>query len=144
MTGIKCPNCGGTHYVYKHSMTTALGWVEEYKDGKLISQNPNTTTSYYTCCECNHNFEVEEQFGEIQSITDKGKPTEVPVAGQLLGITQGSTVDPNWFILKDTKADSNQIELPIKSEMQQLHEDLQEILIELRCLYGALSAKIKD
>ena len=75
---IKCPNCGASHYVEHYSMTTALGWTPEYKDGVMISKNPNTTTTHCTCCECHHKFTYSEQYGEILDITDNGPEVQVP------------------------------------------------------------------
>ena len=143
---ITCPFCGKSHYTYHYSETTALGWVPEFVDGKCVTKNPNVVTSHYTCCECGHDFEVKEQFGEIQSITDKGKPAEVPlvVGPSLNEIAESDTVDPNWYIFKDTKTDSNWVELPIKSDIQQLHEDMQDILTELRCIYAALASNMQS
>ena len=75
---INCPHCGASHYVYHYSMTTALGWQQEYKDGMLINNNPNVSTSYCTCCECNHDFFYTEQYGEVQEIVDQGEHPEIP------------------------------------------------------------------
>ena len=75
---IKCPNCGESHYQYHYSTTTAMGWIQEYKDGIPVNSNPNISTSYCTCCECGHDFYYTEQYGEVQSIVDQGKRPEVP------------------------------------------------------------------
>lgn len=76
---INCPNCGKSHYVQHYSTTTALGWVQEYENGIPLNSNPNVSTTYCTCCECNHDFFYTEQYGEIQDIVDKGERHEVPV-----------------------------------------------------------------
>lgn len=53
---IKCPHCGESYYSEHYSMTTALAWTPIYKDGKLISTNPNTTTTFCTCMNCGKDF----------------------------------------------------------------------------------------
>ena len=75
---IKCPNCSASHYQLHYSTTTAIGWIQEYKNGEPVNNNPNISTSYCTCCECGHDFYYTEQYGEIQSIVDQGKKPEVP------------------------------------------------------------------
>ena len=61
----KCPNCGANHATYHYTISTALHWTPVVKDGTLISNDPNFSSSYYTCCECGNNFIVREQYGEI-------------------------------------------------------------------------------
>ena len=75
---IKCPNCGESHYQYHYSTTTAMGWIQEYKNGEPVNSNPNISTSYCTCCECGHDFYYTEQYGEVQNIVDQGKKPEIP------------------------------------------------------------------
>lgn len=66
---IKCPYCNNSYYELKYSSTTCLGWAHVYKDGELISSNPNTTTHYCLCLACGQEFTYTE--GGI-------KTTEVP------------------------------------------------------------------
>ena len=79
MSNIKCPNCGASHYEYKYSMTTAVYYPPIYKDGVNTNPDGNTTTTLCRCCECNHNFSYQEQFGEIFNISDDGEATTIPV-----------------------------------------------------------------
>ena len=57
---VVCPKCGKSHYAYLYSTTTLLGWTPIYKDGKLISKDPNVTTNYLECMECGHHFTTTE------------------------------------------------------------------------------------
>lgn len=66
---IKCPYCNNSYYELKYSSTTCLGWAHVYKDGELISLNPNTTTHCCLCLACGKEF----------TYTDGGiKTTEIP------------------------------------------------------------------
>ena len=76
---IHCPNCHKSHYTERYSTSTLLGWSPEYINGLLVDNNPNTTTTYCTCCECHHNFYYTIQYGEIQEVIDEGEPEKVPV-----------------------------------------------------------------
>ena len=57
---VVCPKCGKSHYAYLYSTTTLVGWTPIYKDGKLITKNPNVTTNYLECMECGHHFTTTE------------------------------------------------------------------------------------
>ena len=89
---IKCPNCEKSHYVEHYSTTTALGWVQEYKNGELVNSNPNVSTTYCTCCECGHDFFYTEQYGKVQEIVDKGKRQEVPTLKMPINVLSGGEV----------------------------------------------------
>ena len=58
---IKCPKCGESYYRENYSTTTALYWAPIYKNGVLINENPNTTTTYCTCCNCGNNFTINSK-----------------------------------------------------------------------------------
>lgn len=53
---IVCPNCGESYYAENYSTTTCMGWTPIYKNGVLINENPNITTTYCTCCNCGKSF----------------------------------------------------------------------------------------
>lgn len=53
---IKCPNCDESYYQENYSITTCLGWTPIYKNGVLINENPNVSTTYCTCLNCGNNF----------------------------------------------------------------------------------------
>ena len=116
---IKCPNCGESHYITHYSTTTALGWVQEYKDGIPINNNPNVSTTYCTCCECHHDFFYTEQYGKVQEIVDKGRRQEIPTlkmpinassGGEVLTVSsEDMTVKPHTNIWK-TMATNEEIE----------------------------------
>lgn len=51
-----CPHCGESYYAERYSTTTALAWTPVYKDGMLMNENPNTTTTYCRCLNCGKDF----------------------------------------------------------------------------------------
>lgn len=53
---VRCPNCGESYYAENYSTTTAMYWTPIFKNGVLINDNPNTTTTYCTCCNCGKSF----------------------------------------------------------------------------------------
>ena len=53
---IKCPYCGESYYQEHYSTCTCLGWTPIYKNGVLINENPNITTTHCTCCACGKSF----------------------------------------------------------------------------------------
>ena len=61
---ISCPYCGKSHYRELLGMTTCIMWYPEYKDGKLVNHNPNSTTLNCECCECGKHFTIESCNGE--------------------------------------------------------------------------------
>ena len=79
MKNIYCPNCNSTHWIEHFSMSTAMGWVQEYENGLPINSNPNIITTKCTCCECHHDFTYKVQYGEILDIIDEGEKPQVPV-----------------------------------------------------------------
>jgi DNA-directed RNA polymerase subunit RPC12/RpoP len=50
--GIKCPNCGSTHFMIGQSSMTCVYYPPIIKDGININPDRNKTTTSYTCCEC--------------------------------------------------------------------------------------------
>ena len=130
---IKCPNCGGSHYQYHYSTTTAMGWAQVYKDGVLQNSNPNVSTSYCTCCECGHDFYYTEQYGEIQSIIDQGKRPEVPTINVPINAPSSGealTVKAEDVLFMPTKEETA-ITIPtdkeIKDEINELKKEISEI-----------------
>lgn len=53
---IKCPNCGESYYQEKYSVTTCMYSPAVFKDGKLISKDPNYTTTQCHCLNCGADF----------------------------------------------------------------------------------------
>ena len=51
-----CPYCGESYYAENYSTTTAMYWAPIFKNGVLINENPNTTTTHCTCCNCGKSF----------------------------------------------------------------------------------------
>ena len=66
----KCPNCGANDAYYRYAVSTLLGFTPIVKDGAFIMNDPNITTTKYTCCKCGHDFSVREQYGKILDISD--------------------------------------------------------------------------
>lgn len=52
----KCPHCGESYYVEKHSICTSMFCPPIYKDGVNINPDRNTTTTYCTCIACGKDF----------------------------------------------------------------------------------------
>jgi hypothetical protein len=124
---VYCPNCGQSYYGTNYSTTTALGWTQIYKDGKALNCNPNTTTTYCTCCNCKHNFHYEEQYGEIYNITDDGLPPEVPVL-EMSSITEIDLTTPVYtdMVAKGTQM-KNSIQLPTMADIEDIKARLAKL-----------------
>ncbi len=54
-----CPACGESYYYEKYTTTTCLYCVPLYKNGVLITKDPNKTTHYCTCAACGKEFVFE-------------------------------------------------------------------------------------
>lgn len=128
---IKCPNCEKSHYVEHYSTTTALGWVQEYKDGELVNSNPNVSTTYCTCCECKHDFHYEEQYGEIIKIIDDGEKPEVPILEVPLTISNDSKIDPERLLAPSSNFE-NAIHIIAGEELTELKEQIKELYDEIK------------
>ena len=55
-----CPHCGKSHYAVHYSVSTLVGWTPIYKDGVLMNQNPNVTTTYCNCLNCGQDCNFKE------------------------------------------------------------------------------------
>ena len=53
-------HCGKSHYAVHYSVSTLVGWTPIYKDGVLMNQNPNVTTTYCNCLNCGQDFTFKE------------------------------------------------------------------------------------
>ena len=71
---IKCPNCGASHYTEGPSQRTSLYCPPIWKDG--VNQNPDTniTTIEAHCLECDFDFEIKKQNGEIWTVLKSYNP----------------------------------------------------------------------
>lgn len=47
-----CPDCGAKDFEDLGSSTTLLGRIPRYVNGKLVSKNPNHTTTGFKCYKC--------------------------------------------------------------------------------------------
>ncbi len=71
---IKCPNCGESYYAELYSTVTCMGWTPIYKDGILINENPNITTTNCRCCNCGTVFSYtnkQEMSSSLDSIVPR-------------------------------------------------------------------------
>lgn len=67
----KCPYCGESYYAENYSTTTAMYWAPIYKNGVLINENPNTTTTHCTCCNCGKSFSyTNKKYEKMQTSLD--------------------------------------------------------------------------
>ena len=130
---IKCPNCGESHYQYHYSTTTAMGWIQEYKNGEPVNSNPNISTSYCTCCECGHDFYYTEQYGEVQSIVDQGKKPEVPTLN--ISINEPSAGEVLKVKAEDVlfmpSGKETTITIPTDKDIKEVKDEIQELKKEL-------------
>lgn len=55
---IKCPYCGESYYTIRSTVSTLIACESVYKDGKLISKDPNTYTTHCHCLNCNKDFNI--------------------------------------------------------------------------------------
>jgi len=79
LTDFKCPNCGGTSFLYKYSTSTLLAGTTTIENGKVEYHDPNWHTSYYTCTNCHHKISVQEKAGTAPVIEDHGEIPITPV-----------------------------------------------------------------
>ena len=68
MNAIQCPKCNVSYYVEQATIATLLAWEPIYKDGKLISQDPNTYTTSCKCMACGQGFDIIRKAGEEAKI----------------------------------------------------------------------------
>lgn len=104
---INCPNCGKSHYIENYFTTTALGWAQEYEDGIPVNSNPNTSTTFCTCCECKHDFSYREQNGEIFDIIDRGIKPEIPTIQTPINITTENEETPTYTPIENINVQPN-------------------------------------
>lgn len=67
----KCPYCGESYYAENYSTTTAMYWAPIFKNGVLINENPNITTTHCTCCNCGKSFNyTNKEYSPMQTSLD--------------------------------------------------------------------------
>jgi hypothetical protein len=124
---IKCPNCGESYYTEHYSTTTAMGWSAVYKDGKMISENPNITVSYCTCCSCHHDFHYTEQYGKIIECIDDGKKPEVPtIEFSSINGYGPLDIDPKILCAKSS-IDENGVTIPTMEDIEDIKKRLDRL-----------------
>ena len=62
--GIKCPYCGECYYREDYSTSTCMYCPPIIKDGKLISDDANTTTTHCHCLNCGEDFSIVHTHGK--------------------------------------------------------------------------------
>ena len=67
---IKCPYCGESFYSEGYSIATAIYSPPVYKDGKLISTDPNIYTTHCHCLSCDKNFNIIRNSNGIKVVKD--------------------------------------------------------------------------
>lgn len=137
---IKCPNCGASHYNEGLTLSTALYWQPEYKDGVLQNSNPNTSTTEYLCLDCNHKFRIKVQHDKIISNMDLGeiKPTQ----------TSDIAINNTDYVPIDTKVAMATIDTSTNTlvrhkyqwevDIEELREQLKQVMLELQEIKGKL------
>lgn len=53
-----CPYCGVSHYSMGATIATLIGYTTVVKDGKIISEDPNTYTTSCHCLSCDKDFSI--------------------------------------------------------------------------------------
>lgn len=67
----KCPHCGESYYSVLYSTSTCLHYTPVYKDGVLISKNPNKTTNHCKCLNCSKKFSYQSQHWIVDKVGRK-------------------------------------------------------------------------
>ena len=57
---VKCPKCGKSHFMLGPSFTTCVYCPTIIKDGKVVSDDVNQTTTQCTCQECGTIFYINK------------------------------------------------------------------------------------
>ena len=65
---ISCPHCGAKHFIVGGSSSTAMYCPTIVKDGKVISEDRNISTTEYRCLECGKTFKTVN--GKVEKIND--------------------------------------------------------------------------
>lgn len=76
---IRCPNCGASHYSEGSSQCTAVYYPPIWKDGVNVNPDMNTMTTRAHCYECNYDFVIKSQHGEIWTELGTYNPPKMPV-----------------------------------------------------------------
>lgn len=123
-----CPHCNSTHYVEHYSTSTAMGWISEYNMGKMVSRDPNISTTYCTCCECRHNFSYKTQYGEVQEIVDTGlSEPEIQLSD-----TTPTATGLNDYLYIPTTMDNDTIIVNNNNEIDKIKLDIEALQGEVR------------
>jgi len=133
MSNIKCPSCGESHYIEHYSTTTAMYYPPIYKDGINVNPDGNITTTYCTCCNCNHNFHYEIQNGVILSITNDGEAKSTSINYSESISVADNTIkasDIDSFTIKPPSV-KNEITIPTSLDIERLEKKIDELAQKL-------------
>ena len=126
----QCPHCGGTRVQYKHSMSTAMGFVQIINNGVWEDCDPNYHTSFYFCCKCHHNFYIREQYGKVVDVVDEGETKEIPIESTPINVSDNTTEITASTLTINTGKNANDIQM--KYQWQIDIEDLQRQMKEVK------------
>jgi len=62
---VKCPVCNASYFQVQYSTETALYSPPVYRDGELISKDPNWHTTFCICLNCGNTFIISSHEGEV-------------------------------------------------------------------------------
>lgn len=62
----KCPTCGASYYRECYTASTAIYSPTVYKDGKIVSKDPNWHTTYCLCLNCGESFYIQRHEDEVK------------------------------------------------------------------------------
>lgn len=104
-----------------------------YKDGINVNPDGNITTTYCTCCNCNHNFHYKIQNGEILSITDDGEVEPTPINYlESISVSDSTTKtsDIDYLFIKSPSV-KNEITIPTNLDIERLEKKIDELAQKL-------------
>ena len=62
---IRCPHCKISYYAENYVTSTAMYSPMVYRNGKMVSEDPNIHTHYCTCLNCGENFTFSIRAGKL-------------------------------------------------------------------------------
>ena len=65
---LRCPVCDGDFFSVQYTTDTLLWSPTIYKDGKVVSTDPNWHTAFCLCLNCGNTFIATEHNGEMEVI----------------------------------------------------------------------------
>lgn len=125
-TLVQCPNCGASHYFENYSISTAIGFSPEWKNGEewknkeYCFNDPNYYTTYCNCAECGSEFFYTKHNGEITTTLTKAANINTEKLKESISKTQKS-----WSVSAE-ELNKARIEY-LKEEIERLQKELERL-----------------